>query len=62
MLNQRKELKNFWASIAIEEKWCLTEMSTADLSDIIAQSPHWGMRLCLLLFVMHPPCVECSYI
>ena len=24
----RKELKNFWSAISIEEKWCLTEMST----------------------------------
>ena len=34
--NHRKELRNFWASISIEEKWCLTEMSTTELSDILS--------------------------
>lgn len=41
VMGHRKELKNFWSSISIEEKWCLTEMSTTELSDIISASSHW---------------------
>jgi hypothetical protein len=51
VLSHRKELKGFWSSMAIEEKWCLTEMTSADLSDITALSPHWGrLRFCLFPF------------
>ena len=41
VLSQRKELTNFFCSISVEEKWLLTEMSTAELSDIISSAPEW---------------------
>jgi hypothetical protein len=41
ILNHSTELKQFWTSISIEDKWCLTEMSTTELAEIISASPHW---------------------
>jgi len=41
IVGHRKELTNFWSSISIEEKWCLTEMSATELSSIIARNKHW---------------------
>eukprot|EP00457_Paulinella_chromatophora_P000221 gb/GEZN01000221.1/.p1 GENE.gb/GEZN01000221.1/~~gb/GEZN01000221.1/.p1 ORF type:complete len:1802 (+),score=284.99 gb/GEZN01000221.1/:73-5478(+) len=41
VLSHRKELKSFWSSITIEEKWCLTEITTTELSECISQSPRW---------------------
>lgn len=40
-ISHRKELSNFWSSIAIEEKWNLTEMSTSELNDLISNSIEW---------------------
>jgi len=41
IMNHRKELGIYWSSISLEERWCLAEMSTTELADIIAASPHW---------------------
>ena len=41
VLSQRKELTNFFCSISVEEKWLLTEMSTAELSEIISGATEW---------------------
>lgn len=38
---QRKEITAFWAVLSIEEKWCLTEMSTAELAEAISASTRW---------------------
>ena len=37
----RNELKNFWASLPVEERWNLTEIQVSDLHEIISQSPKW---------------------
>mmetsp|Transcript_1866 Transcript_1866/g.4288 ORF Transcript_1866/g.4288 Transcript_1866/m.4288 type:complete len:1872 (-) Transcript_1866:313-5928(-) len=41
VLNHRKELRTYWSSLSLEERWCLAEMTTAELTDIIAASPYW---------------------
>ena len=41
VIYHRQELRNFWSSISIEDKWCLTAMTTSELSDHIAESESW---------------------
>lgn len=41
LVNHRKELKQFWSSTSIEEKWYLTEMNMLELADILVESVHW---------------------
>jgi len=42
-LSHHRELKVFWAALTIEEKWCLTEMTTVELSDLISQCQLGGV-------------------
>ena len=41
ILSSVAELAAFWASLSIEDKWALTEISTSELFQIMKTDQHW---------------------